>query len=189
MITILFDIVLSMLLIALFAFLKTKASNLATKQDWEELTRIAEAVKSEYALLIEARKNKNELRRATLDRRLQAHQDAYYRLVTLVRNNQKPEFAKLTMESQEWWLRNCLYLEPLAREAFWKATNSLWFRSQLLGTSGPKEPHVLEMIKTSWQEAEQAMQVIIDSVGLPAIKDEYAEIVTDLTDRNGANGP
>src|SRR5689334_15919765 len=63
-----------------------------------------------------------QLRLAALDKRLQAHQEAFtlwQRLIFADRRND--EFSKVVTECQDWWQSNCLYLTSEARSAFRKA--------------------------------------------------------------------
>lgn len=55
---------------------------------------------------------------AALDKRLQAHQEAFQRWRKLVAYAHGEEVGPLVMECQSWWEENCLYLEPAARIAF-----------------------------------------------------------------------
>src|SRR6266498_2581136 len=70
------------------SYLSKKGENLATKEDIAVITREVEQVRSEYAerlenivqqnrLLLEQTKRKHQLSIAALDRRLEAHQQAY----------------------------------------------------------------------------------------------------------------
>lgn len=59
------------------SYLAQKAQNLATKEDIARITNEIERVKSEYAFLLEELKARHQMRLAAVDRRLQAHQDAY----------------------------------------------------------------------------------------------------------------
>ena len=63
------------------SYLSKKGENLATKEDIAEITREVERVKSEHTERLEGiaehLRYRNQLRLAALDRRLQAHQEAY----------------------------------------------------------------------------------------------------------------
>src|SRR5882724_8673979 len=69
------------------SYLKRKGENLATKEDIKELTHLTEQVRNEYAKVLENFSYENRLRLAALDRRLEAHQQAFalwYRLTNSV---------------------------------------------------------------------------------------------------------
>jgi hypothetical protein len=63
-----------------------------------------------------ARKNRRQqLRMAALDRRLQAHQEAYHlwqRLYWASSSSDDEQIMSVATESEQWWEQNCLYLEP-----------------------------------------------------------------------------
>lgn len=63
-----------------------------------------------------------QLRLAALDKRIQAHQDAYAKWQSLrFTNRPSKEYNELILHCQDWWNNNCLYLTAEAREAFKKA--------------------------------------------------------------------
>ncbi len=100
------------------SYLAKKAENLATREDIAAITYEIEHVRSEYAFLIEQLKAKHQLRMAALDRRLQAHQEAFELWRELLEAAHTDGIGKVVMKCQSWWERNCLYLEPKVREAF-----------------------------------------------------------------------
>ncbi|WP_202619763.1 hypothetical protein, partial [Escherichia coli] len=61
----------------LSSYLSEKGKNLATREDIEEITRMVEGVRTQYMALVEELKARHQLRLAAVDRRLQAHQDAF----------------------------------------------------------------------------------------------------------------
>ena len=64
----------------------------------------------------------NQLRLAALDKRLQAHQEAYSRWRKLLFNaGNESTVGDIVIESQTWWEENCLYLDPKARKLFYLA--------------------------------------------------------------------
>lgn len=63
--------------ILLPGYLGEKGKNLATKEDIEHITDKIEAIKTQYAFLVEAAKVDNQLRVAALDARLQKAQQAF----------------------------------------------------------------------------------------------------------------
>jgi hypothetical protein len=64
----------------------------------------------------------HQLRLAALDRRLQAHQEAYALWRHLLFDAWDPTAAPMTArQCQDWWDNNCLYLDPASRSAFQQA--------------------------------------------------------------------
>ena len=139
------------ILIALFVFknyvtpyIRKKGENLATKQDIAEITDEIEKVRSEYAkqleeislqnrLILEQAKRKHQLSIAALDRRLEAHQQAYTLWRKLRSLLYKDEVGSVVMECQEWWVRNCLYLDAEARQAFSEAYHGAFAHREACG--------------------------------------------------------
>ena len=110
------------------SYLGEKGKNLATKEDIAEITRKMEGVRHEYNALVEELKARHQLRMAALDRRLQAHQEAFTHWRKLRSND--PDDAILAC--QAWWEKNCLYLEPNVRQAFVVAYTNEHLRSEFV---------------------------------------------------------
>ena len=90
-----------------------KGKNLATKEDIASITREVESVRHEYSALLEELRARHQLRTASLDRRLQAHQEAFTQWRALVTGIIESKNAIIACQS--WWEKNCLYLEPKVR--------------------------------------------------------------------------
>ncbi len=102
---------------SLIIYFTKKAENLATKEDVASITDQVELVKSQYSVILENIKAKNQLRLAALDKRLQAHQEAFTLWRELFSAIHSPDIGKAVINCQEWWGKNCIYLEPEVREA------------------------------------------------------------------------
>lgn len=114
------------------AYLRRKGENLATKQDVAEITAAVERVKAEFErerivlqqdhdLRVRQQDWEHQLRLAALDRRLQAHQDAFHfwwRLSGILHGEPVDPDALMGCASEfsDWWSKNCLYLSPKVRE-------------------------------------------------------------------------
>ena len=91
-----------------------KRENHATKEDIGKVTMRLK-VRATYAQHLEELRGKNQLRLAALDRRLQAHQDAYTLWLRLMRNTHKhEELSPIVIECQNGG-KNCLFLSSEAR--------------------------------------------------------------------------
>lgn len=98
-----------------------KGENLATKEDISDITKNTQEVliefdKERHRLRVEA-----DLRTVVLDKRFQAHQEAYKHAATfrLIRSmSDGVEKTKKINEISEWWFEKNLYLEPQVRVAF-----------------------------------------------------------------------
>jgi hypothetical protein len=113
-------------------YLREKGKNLATKEDIGEITRIIEEVKHGHAKIIEEIKNahatqlevlksRQQLRMAAIDKRLQAHQEVFALWKELYAVARDEDASVIVEKCDKWWVNNCLYLEPQAREAFGEA--------------------------------------------------------------------
>ncbi|WP_445286549.1 hypothetical protein [Variovorax atrisoli] len=157
-------------------YLGRKAQNLADKEDIAALTEQVEQVKRQHSELLEAVKVRNQLRMAAVDRRLQVHQEAFTMLRELVRVAHGPEIGKQVIACQEWWEKNCLYLEPQAREAFSNAYFAAGVHQTLLQASkfqmnlSPDQAKKnVENITANWSRVMGALDVVLESVALPPL--------------------
>ena len=80
------------------SYLNEKGKNLATKEDVAAITHEVERVRLEYNTLIEEVRARNQLRMAALDKRLQAHQEAFALWRKLTGRSAQP--ADVIMECQ-----------------------------------------------------------------------------------------
>lgn len=153
------------------AYLGKKGQNLADKEDMAAITREVEKVRSQYTLIVERFKAGNQLRFAALDKRLQAHQDGYALWRKLMRTaplgkQGREEFNVVNRECNDFWVRNCLYLEPDAREAFDKAHTAAYRHNFLVDSeSASATEGLLETAKI----IEQCGEALIRAVRLPGL--------------------
>jgi hypothetical protein len=166
------------------SYLSEKAKNLATKEDIGLITDQIEKVKAEYAenlqnlihqnnLLIEQTRGKQQLRLAAIDRRLQAHQEAFTLWRKLLSSVHTDAVAKVVLECQEWWDNNCLYLGAEARAAFNTAYRSAFNHRDFL-----RDRANVELIKANWKDIADAGEVIVRGAELPPLGEKEMEIIT-----------
>lgn len=110
---------------------------------------------------------RNQLRLTALERRLEAHQQAYtlWRKM-LFADKRSNEIYDTVIECQDWWEKNCLYLSAQTREAFLRAYQSADDHADLL-----KSHADAEQVKTAWQIVERAGNVILEGASLPPISE------------------
>lgn len=154
-------------------YLAEKGKNLATKEDVAEITRKVEDVKHQYTQLVEAQRATQQLRMAAMDRRLQAHQDAFALWAKLlaaanVRNEQRVE--EIGAEIEVWWNQNCLYLEVGARGAirtlYPRAYGHLaWMRGEKVFASS-------EVWQANYSSMERVGSEILEAAQLPTLSAE-----------------
>lgn len=161
------------------SYLTEKGKNLATKEDIAAITHEVEEVKNQYAILIEQFKAKSQLRMAALDKRLQAHQDAFVFWRRLVATAHSDEVGPVVMECQAFWEQQCLYLEPAARQALSDAYVHAASHRQLVQGSqymtNEQRTELMPRINESWAFINGAGKVILESVALPALSDAEAQ--------------
>ncbi len=148
------------------SYLAKKAENLATREDIAAITHEIERVRSEYAVLIEQLKARHQLRMAALDRRLQAHQEAFELWRELLGAAHTDGIGKAVLKCQSWWEKNCLYLEPKVREAFVAAYSSAHTHHVLVqGRADSKD------IRESWDTITRFPNTIFEAIQLPALSE------------------
>jgi hypothetical protein len=103
-------------------YVREKGRNAATKEDVGRITDEIEKVKWIYAQGIELIREKQQLKLAAIEKRLEAHQKAYelwHQLVSSVHDSKK--VWDTAVQCQDWWWENCLYLTSEARDAFYQS--------------------------------------------------------------------
>lgn len=159
------------------SYFSEKGKNLATKEDVGKITDEIEEVKMQYAtqlqdvihqnnLLLEEMKGKHQMRMAALDRRLQAHQEAFELWRKMISNVHEDDIGKVVIECQDWWNKNCLYLTPDARMAFNYAYHCANIHSGFLqDRSNPS------VVKENWKNITDAGNAIVKGAELPPLGD------------------
>jgi hypothetical protein len=109
---------------------------------------------------------KNQLRTAAVERRLEAHQEAFshWRRLLLVYNSM--DVTPTVIATQEWWDKNCLYLEPDAREALSEA----WALASIAPhrmRGGPIDNETAAQFKEDFCRFHAAGDRILQAVALP----------------------
>ena len=157
------------------AYLGRKGQNLADKEDIASITRQIEEVKVNYSMLVEQFKAEramlterfkadHQLRMAAIDKRLQAHQEAFALWRKLMAGVHTDKVHDAVMECQSWWEKNCLYLGEEARNAFSMAYSSAGSHKMLLAGRAD-----VSSIKESWKSIRGAGEVIVKGVALPGL--------------------
>jgi hypothetical protein len=179
-------------------YLGEKGKNRATSEDIDKLTRIVEDIKAENAgkladiqhqnsLLLEQMKSQHQLRVAALDKRLQAHQEAYAHWRQLIHAMQTgKEFNKTVLECQSWWEHNCLYLEAEPRQAFHRSyMTALQVRQRYGRGADTLPPAVYKLSMEFEQQIYECGDTLVKAAKLPelAARGEAERVEEDaLTD-------
>jgi hypothetical protein len=164
------------------SYLREKGKNRATSEDIDQLTRSVEDVKTANAkqlaelshqnsLLIEQLKSRQQLRLAAIDKRLQAHQEAfsYWRKILAAVHGE--DIGKVVIECQTWWEQNSLYLEPQVRDAFNRAYHSAAGHRSLVDVRH-RDDSAVAAVRENWNLIMAAGNIIMEAVELPAVKSE-----------------
>jgi len=162
------------------SYLSKKAENLATHEDIAKITDEIERVKTQYAVLLEELRAKNQLRLAAIDRRLQAHQEAFTLWRELFGFTHTNEIGKAVLKCQDWWEKNCLYLEPKVREAFLDAYSAAHTHHALV--QGQSDA---QSIQESWKRITRFPDIVFEATQLPALTDMERKIVLETNDKTG----
>jgi hypothetical protein len=170
------------------AYAKKKGENLATREDIGAITRQIEAVRAEYAeklqtlihdqtALREATQQRHQLSMAALDKRLQAHQTAYYLWrEILIKFHKNDDDSAFFDKCDIWWAKHCLYLSPDVDKAFRAALSRVSaFSGGLWGSAGGKMTRESLMeVGDLIRKAVQLPPIPRDELGLPASPQDAA---------------
>jgi len=119
----------------------------------------------------------NQLRLAALEKRLSVHQEAYTLWTELFWNlHNEKDLPNIVMKCQDWWYKNCLYLDPKSRESF-KLSCHLAFDFSSIPRNNSK------LRKDSFKQIRKAGEDIVKGVDLPTIG-EYEGKRIDLESGN-----
>ena len=147
-------------------YLRKKGENLATKEDIAELTRLQEEVKHDFDSLLETSKQRHGLRLAALDRRLQVHQESFALWREILSNRSPETIGPVVFKCQEWWEKNCLYLEPDVRDAFVAAYTAAHTHSAYLQVRADSR-----IITENWDIISRFPKILFRAIQLPPLND------------------
>jgi hypothetical protein len=147
-------------------YLNEKAKNLATREDIAGLTREVEAVRAEFNLIMEERRARHQLRLAGIDKRLEAHQEAFSLWRDLFRSMHSAGVNDETRKCEKWWERNCMYLETEVRTAFSAAFSAAHGHASLLQNRADSE-----LAKENWSVIMAFPKVLFEAIHLPGLSE------------------
>lgn len=159
----------------LTGYLTEKGKNLATKEDIAAITELVKSVEHKYSVIVHEMNSKQQLRMAAVDRRLQAHQEAFALWRKMIGTGAEGTGA-IVLECQEWWDQNCLYLEPAVRPAFVDAYTGFNTRQQLFLMGGAKASDITD----AWTKVAAFPEIMFKSVQLPILSpSEWKAVVPE----------
>ena len=162
-------------------YLSEKGKNLATKEDIAAITDKVESVHHQYNALLEELKARHQLRTASLDRRLQAHQEAFTHWRALIAGPN--ESGEAVIACQTWWEKNCLYLEPEVRQAFVEAYINAHLRVQFVLAHAESK-----YITEAWDKVMAFPTVLFGAIQLPPLSETERKSITSNETTSESNG-
>lgn len=167
------------------SYLAEKGKNLATREDIAGITNEIEKVRTQYAIqlqqlahesssLIEEFKGRSQLRMAAAEKRLEAHQEAYTLWNGLIGRLHSADLRDHISECYTWWVNNCLYLSPSAREAFSDA-----YLAANIHESFKLDKSKPDLVNTNFDRIKVAGEKIVAGAELPALGEKEWMMVID----------
>ncbi len=157
-------------------YFQEKAKNRAIREDIGRITEVIEKAKQSIIhqnnLVLEEIRGRHQLRLAALDRRLQAHQEAFTLWRELLSKVYKEEIGDFVIKCQDWWNKNCLYLSSEARAAFRTAYQSAFDHKDFL-----IDRSNTELIRENWKRIEFTGEAIVRGAELPPLGEKESEIL------------
>ena len=105
-------------------------------------------------------------RLAAVDKRLEVHQEAFTCWINIFWSIHEEKVANLVLEAQEWWTRNCIYLDPRSRDAF---------RKFLINAHSFRVTRDSEERKQLMAEFMEVGDFILEGVALPPVGADLAQ--------------
>ncbi len=137
------------------ALLVVRQNKIALRKEMEQRLRIAqEGLDARLATVNAEQKNKFKL--AALDKRMDKHQEVYSLWIEFYHNFHSPQATEVAERCEEWWFKNCLYLEEKPRASFKKA----------LFHAGSYQGYSDEMKRKFWPTIENVGREITEAVDL-----------------------
>jgi hypothetical protein len=179
------------------SYFSEKGKNLATREDIAKITEAIEKVRTTYQselqqlqhqnnVVIEELRGRHQLRMAAVERRLEAHQEAFTLWRRLMSEKDGPKGDGLIEQCQDWWERNCLYLNQEAREQFQAAYFAVAIHRRLM-ERGEVD---IEKINKNLRRLFNAGDAIVRGAQLPSLGErekldvrKHAEQEADSADR------
>jgi hypothetical protein len=161
----------------------------ATIARLDDMTTIVEDIKTKNAKqladlthqndeVLEGVRAMNQLRMAALERRLQAHQEAFALWREVLGATHTDEIGNAVLKCQDWWENNCLYLDPKVRDAFVSAYSAAHVHRAYV--QGRAEASV---ITGNWQTIAKFPDILFESIQLPPLSEKVAtKVLTNTED-------
>jgi hypothetical protein len=116
---------------------------------------------------------------AALDKRLQAHQEAFSLWRELYSEIYSSSIRAKVTECYEWWDKNCLYLEPSARQAFTTAVVYADGHNSLV-----KSGAGVNAINESMQKIRDFPNILFEAMKLPTLNGDERRRLDSETEKH-----
>lgn len=130
------------------------------------------------ALIVEDIKSRGQLRMACIDRRLQAHQEAFVFWARMMKPPSDDEFLKAYEEARHWWDRNCLYLEPTVQQAFLHTIDGALTNHRQI-RAGSLENNVIEQHRSTFDDFPV---ILFQAIQLPSLSPDDLQFISRRSD-------
>ena len=133
---------------------------------------VGAAIAAAIQFLVSRTEQLDPYRLAAVEKRLQAHQEAFALWRKLIAYlHRREEIGNVVMECQSWWDTNCLYLDEPARKAFRVAYMcALNHKDYLDDRSNPK------LVESNFANIVAAGDALAAAVALPSVGDLVDEL-------------
>jgi len=136
------------------------AAEMRARAEMEQRLRIAQT-DFEARLAIARSDQNNKFKLAALDKRMEAHQQAFTLWIKFFHSFHSRQAAEVAKECEEWWFKNCLYLEEKPRTSFKKG----------LFHAGTYQHYPNDMKEQIWPTIEAVIKDITEAVDLAFLPD------------------
>lgn len=160
------SMVLLALLILIFIFVDSKAAVGLTG------VIIGGILSSVTAISINRSDYQKQLRLAALEKRLEAHQQAFafwWEIRSNIYNDDK--ISDTIQKATEWWRNHCLYLGPKSRASFYNCLIFAGNHADMLKARTPGYDDKKE-IRESWDTIMLPGSILVEEVNLPSFGEE-----------------
>lgn len=132
---------------------------------------IGGGIAASTSLLVAQENRRGQLAIAALDRRLETHQKAYsiwHDIWTSIHHEE--QLRDILSKAFEFWKNNCLYLEPVSRQAFRDCIQFAASHKDLL--NGPRTDEAKKLVNESWDIIMAPGRLLVEGVELPSLGED-----------------
>ncbi len=170
----------------IISYFKIRGQNRAMDLVIEEMTKMVEGIKLDFAKQLETLKQENkllfqreehkfELSSAVMEKRLQVHQEAHTLWLELFHNiHDREKLWHSVIKCQDWYQKNSLYLDFETSNVFYGAYMAASIHKDLL--EGPRDAGAVEEIRKNFQRIRKAGDALREAASLKSWQDFQKDI-------------